>query len=124
MYDNSHREQPDIIKQAIDETIDWFAELNEDAQENFLRSIFKQKFQSKFVQSGAIGLISMDDGHSVIIKNLRRETMNHLRNLCNDKKLTFISNKDGEIVIDFATINRNLRTISITYWKSLIHNAR
>ena len=49
VYDNSHRDQPDIIKQAIDETIDWFAELNEDAQENFLRSIFKQKFQSKFV---------------------------------------------------------------------------
>ena len=51
----------------------------------------------------SIGLLSFAEGdRSYYINNIDGETMNHLRNMCTQKRVKHITNRKGEAMIDLG----------------------
>lgn len=51
----------------------------------------------------SIGLLSFKEGdRSYLIDSVSPETMNHLRNACTQKHIKYISNREGEILMDIG----------------------
>ena len=88
--------------------MNWFNGLEPQEQQNFVRTMIGQKFMrytEKREDSNGVGLITFKQGHkSYFVSGVPPNTMTDLRQLCKKIHVNYISNQEGDFMVDLGSM--------------------